>query len=319
MNFSNNLHFLRKRDKVTQEELAERLGVSRQSVSKWETGDAYPETDKLILLCDIFHVSLDDMIRDDLTVAQNDPPDAEQSRCDTREEFIAHMNKFSKLIALGVFFILFSIGICVAFCGFGMMLKPHAQELTSILGAVVVITMVAFAVFFFIVAGTGHDRFRKEHAEIASAYTEAEINAFEKRFAVIMASLVAGILIDVAVLVTFTSLFDAEIIPSTSSDAAQCFVVSAFFVILASLVSLIVYFGIQHSKFDVDEYNKETRESSSDRQKLKNCFGGVIMLVAVAVFLLVGFIWNKWHPGWIAFPIGGILCAIVSTIIDAKK
>jgi len=65
MSFSENLHYLRKRDKVTQEELADKLGVSRQSVSKWETGEAYPETDKLLLLCDLFGVSLDGLMRGD--------------------------------------------------------------------------------------------------------------------------------------------------------------------------------------------------------------------------------------------------------------
>lgn len=50
MSFAENLQYLRKRDKVTQEGLAETLGVSRQSVSKWETGEAYPETEKIIAL-----------------------------------------------------------------------------------------------------------------------------------------------------------------------------------------------------------------------------------------------------------------------------
>ena len=54
MSFSENLQYLRKRDRITQEELADKIGVSRQSVSKWETGEAYPETDKLIVLCDMF-------------------------------------------------------------------------------------------------------------------------------------------------------------------------------------------------------------------------------------------------------------------------
>ena len=65
MSFSENLQYLRKRDRITQEELADKIGVSRQSVSKWETGEAYPETDKLIVLCDMFNVSLDVMVRGD--------------------------------------------------------------------------------------------------------------------------------------------------------------------------------------------------------------------------------------------------------------
>ena len=67
MSFADNLQYLRKKNKITQEELAEELNLSRQSVSKWETGEAYPETDKLIALCDIFGVTLDELLRGDLT------------------------------------------------------------------------------------------------------------------------------------------------------------------------------------------------------------------------------------------------------------
>ncbi|MGN1061228.1 MAG: helix-turn-helix domain-containing protein [Candidatus Coproplasma sp.] len=67
MSFADNLQYLRKKNKITQEDLAESLNVSRQSVSKWETGEAYPETDKLIILCDKFGVTLDELLRGDVT------------------------------------------------------------------------------------------------------------------------------------------------------------------------------------------------------------------------------------------------------------
>ncbi|MGN0807015.1 MAG: helix-turn-helix domain-containing protein [Candidatus Coproplasma sp.] len=67
MSFADNLQYLRKKNKITQEELAEELNLSRQSISKWETGEAYPETDKLILLCDKFGVTLDELLRGDVT------------------------------------------------------------------------------------------------------------------------------------------------------------------------------------------------------------------------------------------------------------
>ncbi len=77
MSFAENLQYLRKRDKVTQEGLAETLGVSRQSVSKWETGEAYPETEKIIALCDFFRVSMDDLLRGNVTSPQEPPAAAE--------------------------------------------------------------------------------------------------------------------------------------------------------------------------------------------------------------------------------------------------
>ena len=62
MSFADNLRELRKRNNLTQEELAELLEVSRQSVSKWEQGIGYPEVEKLLLLSEKLHVSLDSLM-----------------------------------------------------------------------------------------------------------------------------------------------------------------------------------------------------------------------------------------------------------------
>lgn len=59
--FNDNLIFLRKQNQLTQEDIAEKLGVSRQAVAKWEAGDTVPDLDKCRRLADIFGVSLDDL------------------------------------------------------------------------------------------------------------------------------------------------------------------------------------------------------------------------------------------------------------------
>lgn len=66
MKFGENLKNLRKAKKLSQEELAEKMRVSRQSVSKWETGDAYPEMNNLLELCKIFHCRINDLVNDSI-------------------------------------------------------------------------------------------------------------------------------------------------------------------------------------------------------------------------------------------------------------
>lgn len=64
MSFGQNLQFLRKMHKgMTQEELAEKMGVSRQTISKWEMDSAFPEMEKAIALCNLFSCSLDELLR----------------------------------------------------------------------------------------------------------------------------------------------------------------------------------------------------------------------------------------------------------------
>ena len=64
--FSENLKRIRKENNLSQEQLADELGVSRQAISKWESGQAYPEMDKIIFLCDKFHLNIDDLLHKDI-------------------------------------------------------------------------------------------------------------------------------------------------------------------------------------------------------------------------------------------------------------
>ena len=82
MSFGQNIQFLRKmRNKMTQEELAEKLGVSRQTVSKWELDVMYPETDKVIEICKLFSCSMDELIRNDMNVS-------DEAYSDIRMEYV---------------------------------------------------------------------------------------------------------------------------------------------------------------------------------------------------------------------------------------
>ena len=66
MNFGKNLQVLRKMTNFTQENLAEKLNVSRQTISKWEQNLACPEIEKLIEVCELFHCSVDQILREDM-------------------------------------------------------------------------------------------------------------------------------------------------------------------------------------------------------------------------------------------------------------
>ncbi|MBR2949622.1 MAG: helix-turn-helix transcriptional regulator [Lachnospiraceae bacterium] len=70
MKLSEKIVELRKVNGMTQEELASRCNVSRQSISKWEADIALPETEKLLMLGDIFHVSMDVLLKDELILSE---------------------------------------------------------------------------------------------------------------------------------------------------------------------------------------------------------------------------------------------------------
>ena len=69
MEFHNKLYHLRKQIGLSQEELANRLHVSRQTISKWEVGESTPDMEKLIALSDLFEISLDELVMDKTPVS----------------------------------------------------------------------------------------------------------------------------------------------------------------------------------------------------------------------------------------------------------
>lgn len=78
-NLPNNLYELRRRASLSQEEFAEKLGVSRQAVSKWERGEAYPDTENLIVISEMFGVTIDELLRSENIGADNKNEKAEES------------------------------------------------------------------------------------------------------------------------------------------------------------------------------------------------------------------------------------------------
>ncbi|MEG6587298.1 helix-turn-helix domain-containing protein [Paenibacillus barengoltzii] len=79
MDFADKLQNYRRQKGMSQEKLAEAIGVSRQAVSKWESGQSYPETDKLIALCELFEVSMDHLVRGVPTEKRELPPESNGS------------------------------------------------------------------------------------------------------------------------------------------------------------------------------------------------------------------------------------------------
>lgn len=98
MKFGDNLRKLRKNKKLSQEDLAEKINVSRQSVSKWETGDAYPEMNNLLELCKIFHCHINDLVNNNMIDIDSLDEDIKMSVVKFKEEKQKKIKGISKAI-----------------------------------------------------------------------------------------------------------------------------------------------------------------------------------------------------------------------------
>ena len=98
MNFGENLKNFRKNSKMSQEVLAEKVGVSRQAVSRWEVGEAYPEMSNIVVLCSIFHCNINDLINDNIVDIESFDKETQDSIVKFKKEQQKRMKGLSKAI-----------------------------------------------------------------------------------------------------------------------------------------------------------------------------------------------------------------------------
>lgn len=112
MNFGDNLKIIRKQKKISQEELAEKLGVSRQSVSKWETGENYPSMTNIMCLTDIFHCKINDLVHEDFNDIDSLDQEIKMKVAKLKEKEQKRMKVLSKV--LSIFAMIGKIGVRIA-------------------------------------------------------------------------------------------------------------------------------------------------------------------------------------------------------------
>lgn len=100
MAFGEKLFKLRKENGLSQEALAEKLNTTRQAISKWENGQGFPETEKLLMIGNIFGVSVDYLLKDTIEQSHENEPGYYVSR-EMAEGYLLNEQKISKYIALG--------------------------------------------------------------------------------------------------------------------------------------------------------------------------------------------------------------------------
>ena len=295
MSLSENLQNLRKIKNMSQEELAEKLNVSRQAVSKWESGSGYPETEKIISICEIFDCSMDELVKGKITE-------------DVKEEksnYDSVMTKTAKGIATGVGIIL--IGVSLLLTLIGLAPNEQAEDQYALIGVVMVLIGVVFAVPLFIMNGTKRDDFKKKNTKIANVYSEKEVEEGKSKYTKFLA---VGVSIILTGVVAMMALIGLKVFGEESIFPVA---ILMYFVTIGA--STIVYGGQMKDKYDIEKYNKENSEEYKAKEEKTGKICGVIMLITTIIFLVWGFVFSSWSINWIVYPIGGILCGIVGTIM----
>ncbi len=294
MSLAENLQYLRAREGVTQEQLAERLDVSRQSVSKWESAASYPEMDTLLKLCDMFQVDMDTLLRGSV----------ENSLSEDTAGYDRFMTLYARKIAGGVSAIVGSVALWSFLSALG---------LSEMLGTAILLLVIAAAAVVFIASSMEEEHFRKKHPVIPDFYTEPQKERFHRRYIWYIAGGVGAILLGVVMMVlAFTVLPEKE--------PYESYMGAAFLVIVACAVYFLIYGGMQEDKYNIAKYNRQNNPTPEDKSRRRRATTAcsVIMILATAVFLFAGLAYYKWNWAAIIYPVGGVLCGAAWMLLGPR-
>lgn len=313
MSFRDNLQHLRATRNMTQEQLAMLLGVSRQSVSKWEAERAYPEMDKLLKLCDLFGCTLDELVSGDL---MGRPVDAASSMPSGKAPqdvtgYDQTMRAFAWKVSLGVAIVIL-----------GAALARLIPDIVSVSGiekytGVTVFIGIGVGIALILPAWFARSGFRKAHPFVEDFYTVEQKSQARSRM---LAGLVTGI---GCVMIGFAVILLLQTVPWLSS--------SVFLMLLAVGAFSIIYGCLTGMQSDIEAYNRKSLYVMKDSQvdalddeelqvrarriKREKGIYKVVMWAATAVALVLLFVPQlKAQPWfWLAWVVGGVVCVAINT------
>ena len=289
MSFEEKLQQLRKEKGLSQEDLAHQLNVSRQAVSKWESQNGYPEIEKMILISDLFQVSLDYLMKEDYEEHENETISSFHLMTEQNIEDYLHFKK-SFALRIGSSVLLMIVGLFIA-----ALCADTSYQSIGVFGFLI---MVGIGVFFIIMTTLlKESKFKIENEEIKIAFNDLQnlqeqYQHFHKYFTLAIAGGVLLIIVSLACIVLLHETF-----PQYENILG-----AQFLLCIGIAVFLFIYFGILKDTYQFLIHNKAYMKAKKKEQQIENIYAFTMPLAAI-LYMIMGFTQNWWHPGWVIFPL----------------
>ena len=318
MSFRDNLQYLRATRNLTQVQLAMLLGVSRQSVSKWEAERAYPEMDKLLKLCDLFGCTLDELVSGDLTGRPTDVashmPQAKAPQDVTGYD--EAMRAFALKVSLGAVMPLVGLALCMLVSG----IVPVSG--IEYYASVFVFAGLAAGLALVVPACFGRTGFRKTHPFVEDFYTAEQKGAARSAMST---GIVAGTAFVLAALASAV-LLRANIWFASAASAALA-AMGVFFVVRGCLLGVRCDLAAYNRKSlrDLDDEGigalDDVLQARARRARREGTWYKIVMSVATAVGLVLLFVpvAAAQRLFWLAWPIGGLACGAIRAFFSMRR
>ncbi|WP_040215028.1 helix-turn-helix domain-containing protein [Clostridium polynesiense] len=321
MIFADKLIQLRKKSGWSQEELAEQMNVTRQSVSKWEGAQSVPDLDKMVRLSKLFGVSTDYLLKDELEEIEHLDYTVETTkvRSVSMEEAFNFLNVkavTAKSIAYAVFLCIIS-PICLLILG-AMSETPKyglSENTAGGIGMIVLLIFVSIAVATFISSGSKTASFDYLEKEIFE--TEYGVSGMVKeRKAQYKDTYTKNNVIGTCMcILSLLPLFGGVII--SESDVFMTIMLSITIILAGIGVIFFIRGGIVWASFEKLLQEGDYSKLKKEKQSAGNVISTVYWSIIVAVYLAYSFITNNWRYSWIIWPVAGVLYPAITVIFSS--
>lgn len=332
MSLQEKIYELRKGQGWSQEELAERCSVSRQSVSKWESGMSVPELDKILLLSKLFEVSTDYLINNEISNLSQET--AKETFTDTQttkettfisydlakgfmEDRIKEIPKYANAVALCI------LSPVIMFTLLGLSegkIISLSEDICGMIGVIPVICIVAYAVALFI----KFSQKMSKYSVMSEVYLDIEKNAVreaesakEEYLPIHTKRLVTGVVSCIlSGVILMAGAFGAELL---SMGHLVLLAIPIILVIVAFGVRILVSTSMIKSTYD--RVLQENEFTPAKKLKAKNLekFSAIYWCVTAAIYLAYSFITFNWHFSWIIMMVAGIIYGGIEEFYTPKE
>ncbi|PHS13270.1 MAG: transcriptional regulator [Kangiella sp.] len=310
---------LRKQVGWSQEELAEKMNVSRQSVSKWESTNSIPDLNKIIMLAEIFEVTTDYLLKDNIeapeSITDNLENNAIQISLEQAMKYVENKMEMARLIAKGVFL---CVGSMVPLFALLAMAETNQLNLTSDIatttGIVLILVLISIGVSFFIRTNQYEsDLALIENEEFELAY--GVHSAFKEKLQKFRGTYNLKLSIAISL---FIFSFVPLMVGSTVSGSSD--VLLMMLIVLLLMIATGIYILIPVST-KYGSYNRILQEGypyakKSRRTKRIEKLAAFYWPLLTAIYLGWSLWTMDWGITWILWPVGAILFAALIGLME---
>ena len=302
----------------SQEELADKLGVSRQSVSKWESAQSVPDLQRILEMSKIFGVSTDYLLKDDIENVI--PSEKDESDTSLRKLSLEEANTYLDTVKNSSGKIALGVAVCTS-CAVPLLLLEAASKaghmsegIAGGIGTILLLILVAISLVFIIPAAMALSKWEwleKESFETAygvDGAVRSKAEKFEPRF-------VRGITLGVVTILLGVILVVAAAFIAENNEALIMAATSGLLLLISAGVNTIIRVGMVK-----DSYNKVLQEEDYSKakkeNKVMNAVAPAYWLLVTAGYLTWSFLTGNWGTTWIVWPIAGILFGAIAAVLD---